>query len=492
MFFSLFSIFVSLQVQAGLPPEIQTITSKNRLQLDPEWDLDEKLAEFSKLLYPFTSYEDAPVIRPLPDKTVQRGLSITKKSAVEDVEFLFSLLKHSYALYQYFGGDEVFLAAKRDILAEFDQHDLPIINMALFEDIIARHLAFINDGHFVLNGRRFLKQQAMYMDFNSAFIKDNTGYYREGKNGREYVQSVNGQEPEQFLQPSLGSEGTIVYRLGVLEFKGRRSIWLDLDFDMAGNKSKQSIKLKEIRSSRLAGDPVYQHRKVDGIPVLSIRAFPFSGPQGLGFDEETYRLMQDFFDDAYGLRDTKMLVLDLRSHQGGDSSNGQAWIRNFTDFFFQDFPYIAASLATSTSEKVRRAYNSLVGRSVAAHRMVSYVRESGWFGPIYQLPRQIPNDTYIAVLTDSYIGSAGELFLESLKQVDNVIIVGTNSAGIYLASGGSLQLLPNSQLKISYGSQFRLALDFIDREGLGVLPDFWVHPDEAEALALKFLQTYFQ
>jgi len=40
--------------------------------------------------------------------------SVTPKDeAREDVDFLFRVLKYGYGAYQFFGGDEAFLAAKR-------------------------------------------------------------------------------------------------------------------------------------------------------------------------------------------------------------------------------------------------------------------------------------------------------------------------------------------------------------------------------------------
>jgi len=75
----------------------------------------ELCAEFEQLLYRYDNFWDEPYVA-----TVSRGRSdpgsvprvIQKDDARRDVEFLFGILKYGYAGYQFFGGDEVFLAVK--------------------------------------------------------------------------------------------------------------------------------------------------------------------------------------------------------------------------------------------------------------------------------------------------------------------------------------------------------------------------------------------
>ena len=50
--------------------------------------------------------------------------------------------------------------------------------------------------------------------------------------------------------------------------------------------------------------------------------------------------------------------------------------------------------------------------------------------------------------------------------------------------------LPNLLLPISFGVSLRLSLDLVDREGVGILPALWVHPDAAMNLAVKFINNY--
>lgn len=74
-------------------------------------------------------------------------------------------------------------------------------------------------------------------------------------------------------------------------------------------------------------------------------------------------------------------------------------------------------------------------------------------------------------------------------RMDNVVIIGSNTYGASLTNR-TTSALPNSLLPISFGVSLRLSLDLVDREGVGLLPDLWVHPDEASDLAVKFINNY--
>lgn len=107
----------------------------------------------------------------------------------------------------------------------------------------------------------------------------------------------------------------------------------------------------------------------------------------------------------------------------------------------------------------------------------------------HTVPEVIPNETIIIVLTDAHIASAGELFLESLRQLDNVVVLDTNTRGATLTSLVTSSL-PNSRLRLGFGGNLRLPWDLVDNEGVGLLPDFWVHPDEALDLAEHEARIY--
>lgn len=90
------------------------------------------------------------------------------------------------------------------------------------------------------------------------------------------------------------------------------------------------------------------------------------------------------------------------------------------------------------------------GRVLPSQTYLMRPTESGWSQINYLLPEPIPNESIVVVLTDSWIASAAEIFLESLRQMDNVVIIGSNTYGASLTNR-TTAALPNSLLPLSFG-----------------------------------------
>ncbi|MGL5693366.1 MAG: hypothetical protein ACRCXA_04760, partial [Peptostreptococcaceae bacterium] len=70
---------------------------------------------------------------------------ISKEQALDDINFLFDILRKNYGLYTYLGGDSKFLSAKENIIKRIDSK---IITKSDFYDLLIENLNFINDNHF--------------------------------------------------------------------------------------------------------------------------------------------------------------------------------------------------------------------------------------------------------------------------------------------------------------------------------------------------------
>ncbi len=97
----------------------------------------------------------------------------------------------------------------------------------------------------------------------------------------------------------------------------------------------------------------------------------------------------------------------------------------------------------------------------------------------------IKNDTKIFVLIDSNTASSGEAFIELLKNIENVIFVGTNTSGVLIGEASVECVLPNSKITIIYGSNLRLYNGFT--EGVGFEPDIWINSYDSLDRVLKFI-----
>ena len=486
-----FLLFSPPRAWAGLNPEIQEIVKLNRSQFNVRWDAEEQKAKFAELLYPYDPYEDDSLALRIPDKLYDPRLVVYKKQALEDVDFLFSMLKYGYAGYQYFGGDDTFLSAKKGIKKELEDRILPTISILELRDILYRHLNFINDGHFDIYYKRLKHRTSMYMNFDYAFLQDGEGYYLETHAGTEYLKRVNDRKPEEFLKASLNDDGRIIYRIGVLETEGQKGISAELTLVSNGEPRNLSLRLEEVVSHRIQEEEIYQHKTIEGIPVVTVRAFPYKGsttPEG--YNPQDYQLIEEFFLDAHELRGVDRLIIDIRSHRGDDSYHPVSWIRNFTGTTFGQSALISASIATKTAQQLNQLRMVQEGNAQPYHSVSFRPTASGWSEIWYHLPDRIENEALVVVLMDSWTASAGELFVYYLSQLDNVVFMGMNSAGVINFGSPVKVPLPNSKLPVLFGTHFSLPLDLTDREGIGFLPDFWVHPEYALDLAIKFIGNY--
>lgn len=190
LIFVILCLFFAQSTQGKLPEEIIEISAENRPQIDLKWDVQELIEEFSRLLYPYDSVRDEPVLLEPSQERPYSKASITKGEALLDTEFLFSFLKYGYAAYQYFGGDAQFLKAKENIKADLEKESFPL-GAYSFTKVLAGHLDFINDGHFAIGNTVLLKSKRMYMNGDYPFYRDQRGYYLKRENSKVYLQEVD-------------------------------------------------------------------------------------------------------------------------------------------------------------------------------------------------------------------------------------------------------------------------------------------------------------
>ena len=90
---------------------------------------------------------------PFSDEEFDPQKVLTLEQATEDVDYLFTVFHDTYPLYDYFGGEEAFTAAREKILADCAAAQ-PLTGEVLVESMIA-HLNFVEDGHVFLPGDSF-------------------------------------------------------------------------------------------------------------------------------------------------------------------------------------------------------------------------------------------------------------------------------------------------------------------------------------------------
>lgn len=424
--------------------------------------------------------------------------NITKDEAKEDVDMLFRLLRASYGAYGYFGGDEVFNNAKKEIEKEISLKDT--LKRHEFLLILLENLSFLEDTHFSLNGyNTFFNEIYLYVENeNREFHKDTYGYYIKIDNEKWYLEK----EKEALLKLTIGESGELVYGLFALSSKeeskglsgnitlkcGRESLHYDLTWEIAS-----------IGEPLGKQDDVYYYDEMEGIPVASIRAM-------IAGDDEIEDTLQ-FIRDAEKMRDKEVAILDLRMNGGGFPEINELWLYKLTDH-----------IVLPNMEVLNRINNLPTGRSKGydiGKNLVSYkyeldfytdysllrhelnndlinVENSDYYTIDKYKPRFIDRDNTLFVLVDKNTYSASEMFMLQLKTVGNVIFVGTNSNGCIL-TGNVLRrpyYLPNSRISVAYGTSLSVTGYMYELDARGFLPDIYINSEEAIDAVIRCKKYY--
>jgi len=455
-------------------PELVEAVKENRVMAPlSEKEAREKIEGF---LY---SYDEFDEIDPEKIQYFERNVApeISREDALEEVDFLFKMLKYGYAGYGLFGGDETFEKGKEKIIQEISEADTFLIGN--YAGIIIENLSFINDGHFRFGNQSLFTRHHFHYSREIDFSRDEEGFFTTKEGEQVYLDSVNGSDPEDYLKLSLDEEGNLVYRLAKITPGDGWPYPVTLSFsDNQG--SDELVNLFPIQSMGF-DRVIYDSYEREGYPVIVHRIAP-------GWEEEE---MKRFTDGAKELKNEKVAILDIRGHVGGADMFGRGWVQNYTGSLRgPSAGRIMVDLRTQTAQKFQVSWYEGTDRDSGwAESRFSPV-EGGWSNISFSKPRFHTNDRYLIVLIDDNNASAGESFVRFLKQVENVIIIGSNTSGVSTVGNVATFFLPHSAIPIQMGVSLFLEPDLSMREGIGIEPDIWVDPRGSLELAIKFAKNY--
>lgn len=473
-----------------LPDEVKNIINKE--ELSTVENIKKIKEEFSKYLYKFENYNDE--IDEELIKINRNGIKpilLSTEKAIEDVDFLFRLLKYGYAGYQYFGGDKRFNSAKDDIIKDIKEKSVfSRITTGTFTDILVRNLSFIQDGHFAIDNKGLIKRYRYFASPKFDFFKDEKGYYTYLEDEKAYLISVNNKDYTDYLKLSLNDEGKVIYSLGTISSQQNKYIKTYIQLKPINAEEVKDVYVVLIRQDkRYRGKKTpYNVYQKEGITVIEHRT--------ASANPSNRKKLEQFAREASKFKDENFLIIDLRGNSGGSDIYARDWVENFTGVSPGN-GLIGCNLVTRTANKMllnsfKLFYNMEVSDLEPEYQKIFQRTESGWTEINYQENKLINNDNLVIVLIGSGVASAGESFVEYLKQLKNVIFIGTNTSGLVNFGNMGMCNLPNSNLEILFSKRITLETDFEFREGKGYYPDFWVNSEKALDLSIKFINNYFR
>ena len=207
-----------------------------------------------------------------------------------------------------------------------------------------------------------------------------------------------------------------------------------------------------------------------------------------------------FAESANKAKNEDVVIIDIRGNIGGNSFGVYEWFKNFIEKTPNEKFTIMSLTSLINNTLIKRAFEentTIENTQDSISKSILYQRnnilelansnENKWY--IEKLENKnnslIKNNTKVFVLIDNHTASSGEAFIGLLKNIENVIFVGTNTSGLGISDATNECILPNSKITVIYGSNLRLYNDFT--EGIGFESDIWINSNDSLDRILKFI-----
>jgi len=414
--------------------------------------------------------------------------------AIADVQALELLMRTQYGSYIYFGGDYIFSDVFNEIIDALSTAEYWSTStgpdgdfMRLLHDNL---FPFIADNHFRIGGHHLGISaegvpQHFFMPTYADFFVSANDFVRSARGIRctqsaFYLREIPGHNMDDMFRMGINDYGELVY-VAVITVPEGNDEPIKLLTTVYENGEQGAIAF-------LRHTPVVQPRRerptlewIDGIPVVTVSQmdhFTASSTAGM------------LTSIAYGLRNEPVIILDIRSNIGGNSILP-------THLFYllvgEKVPPISRTLHIGNYDEFMYTMGAVTNwqRSPFTGQLIYHPAKAyGYYHFIidYGPRRIVPSENLIIVLTDRFTSSAGERTVEMALSMNNALVIGQNTAGVYSNIAGGYFYLPNSGLPITFGLGTILLPYGLFSEGIGFAPDVWATGDALDA-ALALLRN---
>ncbi|MCL2557446.1 MAG: S41 family peptidase [Treponema sp.] len=434
--------------------------------------------------------------------------AISREDAAEDARLLFDIMRNGYTGYGYFGGDAAFLPALDSALARLDAMESRVQKSDFLNVLVQELGPLIADNHFLLHNVQLgALNHVPYMNDEIVMRRAEDGRLLAEIDGNAcYVlgAELGDGTPVDAIMPTLTREGEIAWIFGRLMGHPNREIVALLEDAQSGERFSRPVSLSRVEGPGQGPSPgghsLLSAREENGATILVNRSMFGDWPN----DGGRYEAYEEFYRSGLEMRDRPVLILDIRHHGGGYSYMAYQWIRAYAGLEPSDSAaFMEHALASLALDALSKALYP-----VDPEFSYDFERTPDWWGLYDQwaedpdrsaqwiLPDEwdgglLPNENLVIVLVDYYVASAGEALAGYLRQLENVLFVGTNTRGVLVTGGVVRAALPRSGLFIQLGtSTLNLRPDLSPFEGVGLLPDLWVPPGESLERVLAFVERY--
>lgn len=398
------------------------------------------------------SAEEVQQINVLSHETAEvRTVSV--EDAQADMELFSRILRSSYGSYYLYDVAQWESAAAylQSYLQSYDGEE--ISGDTLVKEMLSAY-AFVKDDHFRINLQSVLRPNGVlyYCYLNDVYFwEDEQGFFTWKDDCKWYVTAVNGEAAADYIKPTITPEGELAYAVGTFLAEAESlNGTITLSRDDVSNTVGCCFTMSQELSQKQGFSELTQAGLYDGYYVMGIRGFTV-GEYASG-EEEALRKYPEM---AARLSGTSNFIIDSRSNGGG----GDIWLEGF----YENITGVDFDLTINEIRRVslltNRRYNSNDVPGLYENKTNGSYASGG---------------NLFLYLIDKGVGSAGERGIESILQMDNALLVGTNSAGCVLGGGGAY-ILPHTGICVNVGDSAFIEHNCTsDIEGLGWMPDIYV------------------
>lgn len=391
---------------------------------------------------------------------------LTYEEAAYDVDVLFRAFRSAYGAYYYFG-EEFFENGQAEILDWLTEYEK--LESSLLQEKLTGFLLQLADAHtYIMPSIQEEPLRYKYYYTDLYFAKDDSGYYKY-KNGEKYYWNSFDDSRVQ-MACRLTAEGDIVYSPVLFCLPAEMHSSTVVLKNEAGKTTEETLSWV---LSQPYGEsyrtPDFKLLEENGIAYLSVRCFNSKYESGE---------LAQFTASGKDVKDAELIIFDIRSNGGGRDTYGKDWIKNFCGQIPKH-----TNVHTTRISLLRNAWNTSQGGYPDQRTLGSYRKDK-------ETGKQLENDIPIIVLVDDTCGSAGESMLNGLRCLDNVIIIGSNSAGYQLCGNQMVLNLPHSNIACAFGAslQFHFTDENVDYKGYE--PDIWCNPVDALDAVFNMILRY--
>lgn len=469
---NIFSVFGAQQPYHEL---FEEAAEKNRSIDAPTDSLNQYRYQFKNGKELFTQ-EDADIIKffNFNKQTITVGKEIAKENARLEVEWLFRLLRTQYGLYTWLGGDEVFNQAKEKILNQLDGEGT-VATIDYYNTLI-NALSFIEDSHFGINFTNFHPDITLYSNEEKNFFKKENDFYLD-ETYTTKILSIDGQSPENYIKKAIGQNGEITYYLYANE-KTQDMIYKKIQYE---NGQEETISLKPSKYiDGLDKEKNIRYILKDEIPYAIFNTFNF-----YNHNEKSYRAI---LNTAEKIKQYPFSVIDISANRGGNMQIALDWFESYTNQKAQsNFCMLRIKPQGAWKNAV---YPSDFEEYEQAMKDFGLTPDENYYFSTPQKQFVKNKDTAIILLTSRNTQSAGEIFTDTMKNMENVLTVGTNTGGVMINAANYGIALPYSGMYFQFGECLNYWNPNYFKEGYGIEPDIYLTGENLEKRLQLFIKYY--